>query len=581
MGPAHTGAARDRLRGLRESRLRHQHGDAPYILFAYIGLIPWNFFSFSLTRGGQSLVLDSGVINKVRCPREVFPLAGMASAGIDMFISLFVLGAMFIATGYELKTTVVWVPLILLLQLAFVAGIVDGVRRSWASTSATCARRCRCSCSSVCSPRRSRTGSRRIPEKCVVALRGDQPAGRRSSTAIARRCCTGTRPRWDLCPAGVRRGARVAGRRLPALQEARDGYRRCRLTAASTRRACGSVSAPTGRRGGSSTTSSSSAERCAADRDRPQRWRWALRDIDFDVAPGESVGLVGSNGSGKSTLLKILHRVMYPYAGSVEVVGRVGALIEVRSGIHPQLTGRENIVPVRLAPRAWPPTAVASRFDEIVAFAELEQAIDRQVKFYSSGMQMRLGFAVAAFLEPDVLLVDEVLAVGDAAFQQRCLDRMRYVLTQGTTLVLVSHDLAAVEATCARGDLARRTASSLGRRDPRGPRRVPGDGRGRGPGRRARCGAGADHEGRGVGARRRRRRDPPSTRAQAAARQRRPALGPVVPRAHGGGAQPDLRRGARLRAAERGDRRPVSHRRAPAAPWPVRVVGGGPRSRGS
>ena len=99
-------------------------GDAPYILFAYIGLVPWNFFSFSLTRGGQSLVMDSGVINKVRCPREVFPLAGMASAGIDMFISLFVLGAMFIATGYELKTTVVWVPLILLLQLAFVAGIV-------------------------------------------------------------------------------------------------------------------------------------------------------------------------------------------------------------------------------------------------------------------------------------------------------------------------------------------------------------------------------------------------------------------------------------------------------------------------
>jgi len=99
-------------------------GDAPYILFAYIGLIPWNFFSFSLTRGGQSLVLDSGVINKVRCPREVFPLAGMASAGIDMFISLFVLGGLFIATGYELKTTVVWVPLIFLLQLAFVAGIV-------------------------------------------------------------------------------------------------------------------------------------------------------------------------------------------------------------------------------------------------------------------------------------------------------------------------------------------------------------------------------------------------------------------------------------------------------------------------
>lgn len=180
------------------------------------------------------------------------------------------------------------------------------------------------------------------------------------------------------------------------------------------------------------------------------RWRWALRDIDFTAEPGESIGLVGANGSGKSTLLKILTRVMYPYAGAVNVSGRVGALIEVSSGIHPQLSGRENVY-LYGSLLGLRRSDVTKRFDEIVEFAEVGPAIDRLVKYYSSGMKMRLGFSVAAFLEPDVLLVDEVLAVGDSAFQQRCLDRMRDVLAQGTTLVFVSHDLGAVEATCSRG----------------------------------------------------------------------------------------------------------------------------------
>ena len=180
------------------------------------------------------------------------------------------------------------------------------------------------------------------------------------------------------------------------------------------------------------------------------RYRWVLRDINFDVAPGESVGLIGMNGSGKSTLLKLLTRVMYPYAGRVSCAGRVGALIEVRAGIHPDLTGRENVF-LYGSLLGLSRKKVAQRFDEIVDFAEIEEAVDRQVKFFSSGMQMRLGFAVAAFLEPDVLLVDEVLAVGDASFQQKCLERMRYVLANGTTLIFVSHDLAAVEATCSRG----------------------------------------------------------------------------------------------------------------------------------
>jgi ABC-type polysaccharide/polyol phosphate transport system ATPase subunit len=179
-------------------------------------------------------------------------------------------------------------------------------------------------------------------------------------------------------------------------------------------------------------------------------WRWALRDISLSAEPGESIALVGANGAGKSTLLKILTRVMYQTAGRVEVAGRVGALIEVRAGISPMLTGRENIF-LTGSLMGLKRRDVARRFDDIVTFAELEKAVDRQVKYYSTGMQMRLGFGVAAYLEPDVLLVDEVLAVGDATFQQRCLERIRYVLSQGTTLLFVSHDLAAVEATCANG----------------------------------------------------------------------------------------------------------------------------------
>jgi ABC-type polysaccharide/polyol phosphate transport system ATPase subunit len=179
-------------------------------------------------------------------------------------------------------------------------------------------------------------------------------------------------------------------------------------------------------------------------------WRWALRDIELEMEPGASVGLIGANGSGKTTLLKILTRVMYQTAGNVSVEGRIGALINISAGIHPNLTGRENIIATGSL-MGLPRKAVAARFDEIVEFAELEHAIDRQAKYYSAGMLTRLGFSVAAFLQPDVLLVDEVLAVGDASFQQRCLDRLRHMLAEGASLVFVSHDLAAVEATCTRG----------------------------------------------------------------------------------------------------------------------------------
>ncbi len=178
-------------------------------------------------------------------------------------------------------------------------------------------------------------------------------------------------------------------------------------------------------------------------------WRWALRDVSLEIAAGESVGLIGVNGSGKTTLLRIAGGVMSPNAGGVTVPGRVGGLIDVLAGIHPELSGRENIY-LYGALLGMDRRAVVRRFDSVVAFADLADALDRPVKYYSTGMRMRLGFAVAAHLEPDVLLVDEVLAVGDASFQQRCLDRIHELIAGGTTVVFVSHDLEAVRATCTR-----------------------------------------------------------------------------------------------------------------------------------
>ena len=169
-------------------------------------------------------------------------------------------------------------------------------------------------------------------------------------------------------------------------------------------------------------------------------YRWVLKDINLEVEPGGTLGLIGINGSGKTTLLKIISKVTYQSAGVCQVQGRLGALLSVTSGIHPDLTGRENVYlyGTVLGMRR---KMTRDRFDQIVEFAGLEDAIDRQVKFFSLGMQMRLGFSIAAFLEPDILLVDEVLAVGDANFQQKCIRRIEEVVRQGTTLVYVSHDL--------------------------------------------------------------------------------------------------------------------------------------------
>lgn len=174
---------------------------------------------------------------------------------------------------------------------------------------------------------------------------------------------------------------------------------------------------------------------------------WALRDVSFEVRHGEVVGIIGRNGAGKSTLLKILSRITEPTTGRAEIRGRVGSLLEVGTGFHPELTGRENIY-LNGAILGMKKAEINRAFDEIVAFAEIEQFLDTPVKRYSSGMYMRLAFSIAAHLEPEILMVDEVLAVGDATFQRKCLGKMSNVAREGRTVLFVSHNLAAVQSLC-------------------------------------------------------------------------------------------------------------------------------------
>src|ERR1041385_5939520 len=177
---------------------------------------------------------------------------------------------------------------------------------------------------------------------------------------------------------------------------------------------------------------------------------WALENVSFEIAPGEVVGIIGRNGAGKSTLLKVLSRITEPTRGAVELYGRVGSLLEIGTGFHPELTGRENIY-LSGAIMGMKRSEIERKFNEIVRFAEVEKFIDTPVKHFSSGMYMRLAFAVAAHLESEILLIDEVLAVGDAAFQKKCLGKMGDVAKQGRTVVFVSHQISQIRRLCQHG----------------------------------------------------------------------------------------------------------------------------------
>lgn len=193
-------------------------------------------------------------------------------------------------------------------------------------------------------------------------------------------------------------------------------------------------------------------ERARGGHRREAEWVWVLRDVSFDVARGEILGVIGRNGAGKSTLLKVLSRITEPTTGSAVLRGRVGSLLEVGSGFHPELTGRENVY-MSGAVLGMRRAEISRKFDDIVAFAGVEQFLDTPVKRYSSGMQVRLGFAVAAHFEPEILFVDEVLAVGDAEFQKRSLGRLEQIGARGRTVVFVSHSMPAVLRLCTRAIL--------------------------------------------------------------------------------------------------------------------------------
>jgi lipopolysaccharide transport system ATP-binding protein len=183
------------------------------------------------------------------------------------------------------------------------------------------------------------------------------------------------------------------------------------------------------------------------NRNATENYFWALNDVSFEVKQGEVVGVIGHNGAGKSTLLKILSRITEPTRGVADIYGRVGSLLEVGTGFHMELTGRENIY-LSGAILGMKKRDIGRKFDEIVAFAEVEKFIDTPVKHYSSGMHLRLAFAVAAHLEPEILLIDEVLAVGDLAFQKKCLNKMEDVATQGRTVLFVSHNMSSIKELC-------------------------------------------------------------------------------------------------------------------------------------
>ena len=185
----------------------------------------------------------------------------------------------------------------------------------------------------------------------------------------------------------------------------------------------------------------------AQENDSSHEEFWALKDVSFDIQQGERVGIIGRNGAGKSTLLKILSRITDPTSGRVSIKGRVASLLEVGTGFHPELTGRENIF-LNGAILGMSKVEIKKNFDEIVAFAEVERFLDTPVKHYSSGMYVRLAFAVAAHLEPEILIVDEVLAVGDAQFQKKCLGKMEEIGKEGRTLFFVSHNMSAIQNLC-------------------------------------------------------------------------------------------------------------------------------------
>eukprot|EP00752_Nemacystus_decipiens_P013584 g12042.t1 len=391
-------------------------GPAEYGIMVMCGMLPWQFFSGSLTASGQSLVNNASMVSKVYFPRLILPASSIITTLVDLLIAGFLLAILMVIAGVVPSWQVLLLPLFI--ALAFVASFGAGI---WLAALMV------------------RYRDFRIIVPFIVQFGFFlSPVGYESSTVNQ-----DWRFLYSLNPmVGVIDGFRWAilgGEHelyLPGiaisivLNQKNEGLRHVLQR--------GLTKPVRWAKNGFRSTSTTLEE------------FWAIKDISFSVQPGEVVGVIGRNGAGKSTLLKVLSRITEQTQGRIHMRGRTASLLEVGTGFHPELTGRENIY-LNGAILGMGRSEIKRKFDEIVDFSEVEKFLDTPVKRYSSGMYVRLAFGVAAHLDPEILIIDEVLAVGDAEFQRKCLGKMKDVAGAGRTVVFVSHNMAMVQSLCSRG----------------------------------------------------------------------------------------------------------------------------------
>ena len=427
----------------------------PYSVSTYCGLVPWMLFATSLTLSGNSLVQNQALVTKVYFPRLILPVAPIIVALVDFAAAFAVLLLMMLVFGVTPGSGLLALPLFVGLAVATALRVLDlalGAERAL--------------------PRRSPhdpvPGADRLLHH-TLRLHHREPARRSGGLGpVALRAePDGERHRRLPLGAPARPPAVLAHTlRLERDRRGRTGRRLLLLPAHAARlRGPGLMSDTLALRVrglskrhilGQGPTQRTLHDlfarwtgRAEPEAEPKKDYIWALRDIDLEVSRGEVVGIIGRNGAGKSTLLRILSRISAPTEGYAEIHGTVSSLLEVGTGFHPELTGRENVY-LNGAILGMRQSEIARKFDEIVAFAEIGEFLDTPVKRYSTGMRVRLAFSVAAFLESDVMIIDEVLAVGDVGFRNKCLGKMGEVAATGRSVLFVSHSMPAVEALCHR-----------------------------------------------------------------------------------------------------------------------------------
>ncbi len=424
--------------------------DTPYALFAYCALLPWTYFATALSTATNSLVSHFNLVTKVYFPREILPLTYVFAALIDFMVASTVLAGLMMYYHVPLTPLALYaIPIVALLTLFAVAVSL-----------VLCAVQVRYRDVGVAMPLILQLWIFATP---VVYPLSVVPASWHGAVRVEsdgwhhRVISAGHRARPAARVSRARglgdRLGRAASDRVRLLQTRRGDSRRRDLGRSRKNVFALTMDRVAKRYKVRRTADANGGRRSLRQKltgfVRRQDEFWAVRDVSFAVAEGETLGIIGHNGAGKSTILKLLSSVTVPTSGEIRIYGRLSALIEVGSGFHPELTGRENIY-LSGSILGMRRREIADKLERIIEFAGVRDFIDAPVKHYSSGMYVRLGFSIAAHLEPDILLLDEVLAVGDAAFQSKCLDRINELHRQGRTIVFISHDLGAVERLCDR-----------------------------------------------------------------------------------------------------------------------------------